>query len=71
MPVVTSSFRSGSAVEQRAGNGVRSRIATTTSKPREQVAHDAVASAKWSWKNVTSASGASALPAASSRATPW
>ena len=67
IPVVTSSRRSGSEASRLAVNGVRSRIATTTSKPASR-SRTTPSSSMWSWKTVTSASGASASHGASSAA---
>ena len=55
IPVVTSSRSSGSRSSTRAGNGVRSRIATTASKPRSR-STSASSSATWSRNTSTSAS---------------
>ena len=67
-PVVTSSRRWGRRSSTSAGNRVRSRIATSTSKPAK-AATTASAPAKGSVKTVTSPGRP--VQSASSVATPW
>ncbi len=68
IPVVTSSRRRGSRASRSAPNGVRSRIATSTSNGASRSA-SASGAARWSVKTVTSASRSS--QAANDRATSW
>ena len=56
MPVVTSSFKSGSDASRSAVNGVRSRIATITSKSAS-MSRTTPSRSRWSWKYVISAAG--------------
>ena len=70
MPVVTSSRRFGRAAITRAGNGVRSRMATTTSLPARRRINSSSSARCWlltSTVNCARTADQSAL----ARATPW